>query len=192
MERIENGTVLNIIGYDARLLLLSLLLATSVPSCGPCKNIPIVQKDSTVINYIDSLRIIDKVVVRDSIVLLPTPIEGSQNIMPTFLPSHLETSLAESDAYMDSLGLHHSLKNKEKSLSVTVPVTEHYVEKDHSSQKDSLSAHIETKYVEVEKPLSKWQKFRIGAFWWLVLALASSLVYIFRKPIIKFIKSIIV
>ena len=45
-----------------------------------------------------------------------------------------------------------------------------------------------TKEVKVEKPLSWWQKAKIGAFWWLLAALAVALVYIFRKPILKLIK----
>ena len=39
------------------------------------------------------------------------------------------------------------------------------------------------KEVKVEKPLSWWQKFRIGAFWWLIGALAAALIWIFRKLI---------
>ena len=41
------------------------------------------------------------------------------------------------------------------------------------------------KEVKVEKPLSWWQRFRIGAFWLLSLALAGCLVWIFRKPLLK-------
>ena len=44
------------------------------------------------------------------------------------------------------------------------------------------------KEVKAEKPLSWWQKAKIGAFWWLLGALAVALVYIFRKPILKLIK----
>lgn len=44
---------------------------------------------------------------------------------------------------------------------------------------------------EVEKPLSAWKKVRLGAFWWLLAALAGCLVWIFRKPIVKLIKTII-
>lgn len=50
------------------------------------------------------------------------------------------------------------------------------------------SVAVETvKEVQVEKPLSAWKSAKIGAFWWLVLALAAALIYIFRKPILKLI-----
>jgi len=47
------------------------------------------------------------------------------------------------------------------------------------------------KEVKVEKPLSWWQKAKIGAFPWLLLACCAAVVYIFRKPIWAFIKTIL-
>lgn len=38
---------------------------------------------------------------------------------------------------------------------------------------------------EVEKPLSAWRKFEIGAFWWLCGGLVLALLWIFRKFIFK-------
>lgn len=43
----------------------------------------------------------------------------------------------------------------------------------------------------VEKELSFVQKAKINSFWWLVFGLFASLVWIFRKPIVAFIKRII-
>ena len=42
-----------------------------------------------------------------------------------------------------------------------------------------------TKIVEVEKPLSWWRKWQIGAFWWLCGAVALLLLWTFRKFIFK-------
>lgn len=47
------------------------------------------------------------------------------------------------------------------------------------------------KKVEVEKPLSKCQSFKLRAFWWLICIVAALLVWIFRKPLLKLIKRII-
>lgn len=193
---VSPGTVLNIIGYDARLLLLSLTLATAIPSCCPCRHLPThtetTVKDSTAVHNHDSHSVVDSTSVRDSTIHAPLPVENSQNILPAILPSHLETSLAVSDAYVDSLGLHHTLRNKEDSLAVTVPVVEHYHYESHNQQSDSTSVHSdsekETVTEYVEKPPTWWQKFRLGAFWWLVSALAAALVWIFRKPILKLIR----
>lgn len=42
-----------------------------------------------------------------------------------------------------------------------------------------------TKNVYVEKTLSAWQKFRLGSFWVLTAALALSMIYIFRRPLLR-------
>ena len=41
---------------------------------------------------------------------------------------------------------------------------------------------------KVEKELSRLQKAKINSFWWLLFGLFASLVWIFRKPILKLIK----
>ena len=54
------------------------------------------------------------------------------------------------------------------------------------------SVAVETvKEVKVEKPLSAWKRAKIGAFWWLLASLVAALVWIFRKPILKLVKTII-
>lgn len=197
--RVYPGMVLNIIGYDARLLLLTLCLATTVPSCSVCKHTPsgLQQniKDSTAINFKDSLRIRDSVAVRDSLVPVPIPVEQSVSKLPAFkFPSHLETSIAESDAYVDSTGvLHHTLKNKsDKTLNAHVPVTEHFQSTEHTQQGSTVQSsekdEKETITVEVEREFTLWEKVRLRAFWPLLLALLASLLWIFRKPILKLIK----
>ena len=51
------------------------------------------------------------------------------------------------------------------------------------------SVAVETiKEIKVDKPLSAGQKAKIGAFWWLLCGLAACLGWIFRKPILSFIK----
>lgn len=45
--------------------------------------------------------------------------------------------------------------------------------------------------VKVDKPLSWSQKAKIGAFWYILAGLILSLAYIFRKPIVLFLKTIL-
>ena len=45
--------------------------------------------------------------------------------------------------------------------------------------------------VKVDKPLSWGQKAKIGAFWYILAGLILSLAYIFRKPIVLFLKTIL-
>lgn len=47
------------------------------------------------------------------------------------------------------------------------------------------------KEVKVEKPLSWWQRAKIGAFWWLVAILLIGVVWIFRKLILRFMKILV-
>ena len=82
------------------------------------------------------------------------------------LPSHLETSLAQSDAWVDSLGLHHTLSNKKDSLGVHVPVTERIKETEHTQVGEAFrekeDREKDTVYVEVEKP---WKWYDRGCLW---------------------------
>ena len=66
--------------------------------------------------------------------------------------------------------------------------------------RDSIAVKVDSVTVEkirevkVEKPLSVWQRAKMGLFWWLVLAVLGLGVWTFRKPIggwfTKIIKSI--
>lgn len=68
-----------------------------------------------------------------------------------------------------------------------------YIYRDHWRDSIQIREVHDTTTVEkkVEKELSRSQKAKINSFWWLVFGLFASLVWIFRKPIIAFIKRII-
>jgi hypothetical protein len=128
--------------------------------------VQVVTRDSTVVNYIDST----VVSIRDSLVLVPIPAESSSAILPADFRSHVETSIAESDAYVEDGLLHHTIHNKSnESLPAIVPVaTTAQVIRADSSHEGLVNRTV---VKEVEKKLTWWQRFRIGAFFWL-LALA--------------------
>lgn len=44
---------------------------------------------------------------------------------------------------------------------------------------------VKEKRVEVEKPLTAWQKFRLSGFWVSSIALLLLLAYIFRRPLLR-------
>lgn len=128
-----------------------LFLLCSVTGCACLRRCPVAeQRDSTVIHYIDSVRI------RDSLVLVDIPRESSsrETIAAPSDTSHLETSVAESDAWVDTTGrLHHTLDNKSgEKLPVIVPVY------DRVRSTDKAISHTITITREVEKPLSWWQR----------------------------------
>lgn len=61
--------------------------------------------------------------------------------------------------------------------------------------RDSIDVHEvhDTTTVEkkVERELTAGQKMKINSFWWLLAGLVAALVWIFRKPIVKLIKTLI-
>ena len=98
-------------------------------------------------------------VVHTELISVAIPLESHSII--TKSKSHLETSVAESDAEIDSLGmLHHTLVNKKDSLKTKIQ----YIDK--ISYRDS----IEIKEVPVEVPvpvryIPKFYKFTFILFW---------------------------
>lgn len=165
-------------------LILPLLALVMLFSCRSSKDAaypPVVlnNSDSIRIEYIETLRI-DTVTVE-----IPLPAESSSQIIRDST-SRLETSLALSDAWLNPDGtLGHSIKNKPGSLESDFPVA---VKDTHSNNSAINTKEIPVPYpVEktVEKELSAWQKFRLNSFWILLVALFASLIYIFRKPLLR-------
>ena len=108
-----------------------------MPKLLPSSNIKIISKDSLVIHT--------------ELVSTPIPIENHSIVAP-IKKSHLETSVAESDAEIDSLGmLHHTLNNKKDSLKSKIQYVDRIVYKD--------SIQIKEVPVEVEKPVMYIPKF---------------------------------
>jgi len=100
----------------------------------------------------------DSLVVRDTTIYVKLPPEVKEVVVYPKDTSNLETSLAESTAYVDSLGLHHSLRNKDRNWGVTVPKVTRIVT---TAQE---SAQIRTVTKEVERKFTLWEKVRLRAF----------------------------
>lgn len=119
----------------------------------------------------------DSTVYRDSLVYITLPVESSTNHLALGDRSHLETSVAESDAWVDSTGLHHTIANKRDPL----PFHLTYPERIIVSSAMSNHSEILTRYVKVPRELTWWQRFRLSVFPWLLMAVALLLVWTFRK-----------
>lgn len=116
----------------------------------------------------------DRIVHDTATVEIPVEVE---KIVTKDTASHLENTYAKSDAVVSEGLLHHSLESIPQIIKVPVEV--------HVTDTLYKEAEIHTETVEVEKPLTWWQKFRIGAFWWLVGAVVLLLLWTFRKLIFK-------
>ena len=113
-----------------------LISGCSSPRYIPASNIKIVSKDS--------------LIVRTELVSAAIPLESHTII--TKKKSHLETSVATSDAEIDSLGLlHHTLTNKKDSIKTKIQYIDKIVYRD--------SIDVREVPVEVEKPVPYVPKF---------------------------------
>lgn len=150
------------------------VLLAAVSSCCPKHYQPqIVYKDSVRVEIRERL-------VHDT-VSFEVPVIIEKNITRD-TSSHLENDWAMSDASVADGFLSHSLETKPHTVYVPVAVPVHdttYIEK------EAQETIIEK---EVEKPLSKWQQFRLRMFWWLLAGCTALLVWIFRKPLVALIR----
>ena len=136
------------------------LIGCSTPKYLPSSDIRIIAKDSVFINT--------------KLISVALPLESHSII--TKSKSHLETSLAESDASIDSLGLlHHTLVNKKDSIRTKIQYIDKIVYRDS----------VETKEVPVEVKVPvpyvpKFYKFTFILFWIFVLFIVVKVIRKFR------------
>lgn len=128
-----------------------LLLAIMVcVSCGPARVVTEYQRDSVIVHVRDS------VFLRDTVVMAQIPAESGANVLPDSDTSFLQTSLAESKAYIENGRLHHTLRNRSEML---LPVTVQYVDRARTERTESIVTRRDVERIEVEKELSRWQNF---------------------------------
>ena len=168
------------LSYTVLSVLCSMLFFALLPSCSP--------KITERIVTITQTEVRDSLTWRDTTLYVPIPLESDQVIVHVGDTSRLSTSVAESVAFVGSDGfLHHTLENKHGPLEYQFKWPERILTTTVTNTTET--AHIITREINVEKPLSKWKSFEIGAFWWLLGGLILSLAWIFRKPIIAILKS---
>ncbi len=161
-------------------MLLALLI---LQGCGVCRHFQ--PKEETNVRDSVVLHIKDSVSIQYVPVEVPVPVEVMREIVPAQDSSHLETSVAESVAFIDSLGfLHHSLENKKGStIGTTVPVEEHHhTEQQQQTHEENHQASV-IEYIE--RPLTWWQKFWIGSGKILWSILAGALLVVVLRLLIK-------
>mgnify|MGYP007119866292 CR=1 FL=1 len=139
--------------------------AALLTACAAPKVMQDYQRDSVVI-------IRDSVRFRDSLVLVPVPQGSDKAVLPDSDTSRLETDIAESVAYVADGKLHHALRNKDAAL---IPVTIKMPERIHYEQKERLVYNRIVEQVEVEKPLSWWERFVMSVG---TIAIIAAAIYI--------------
>ena len=164
-------------------IFISIILLTSLScfsSCGSLKQVPVTNNSSVI--FKDSLIIRDSTRFIDSIIYVPIPREKVMEIISQIDTSFLETSVAESKAYVDtnSLMIVHSLENKDTVLKERIVYKDKYITETRIVYKDSIQ--VKEIPVEVEVVKTVYPK----TYWYLLGFFILVLVYIGIRIYLKF------
>ena len=142
-------------------IIISMILF-SIASCGSIKQVAITDKTETILR--DSLILKDSTRYIDSIIYVNVPREKVMDIISSIDTSYLETSVAESIAYIDtnSLMIIHSLENKDTVLKERIVYKDRYITKTQMVYRDS----VQIKEVPVEVVVEKTVYPK--TYWWLL------------------------
>lgn len=162
--------------YVLFIAVMILLIIALFSSCSP-KIIREKEKETVVERH-------DSLVYKDSLIYVPIPAESQTNVVLPKDTSKVETSFAESKAWVDATGLlHHTIQNKRRDWGVQIKYPERtIVSKATTTSHDKII--VEKK---VEKELNWWQKFRL----WMFFPLLAIVIYSYKDIIIPFVKKII-
>lgn len=137
------------------------MLAVMMASCAGPRELAEFQRDSVIVHVRDSIRF------RDSIILVPVPEGADKAKLPDTDTSHLSTGIAESTAFVKDGQLHHTLRNRSEAI---IPIEVKIPERVRTEEK-GLTRYLKTvERVEVEKELSRWQRFLQGLGWAVLIA----------------------
>lgn len=149
-------------------------LLSLVVSCATPK-VVLDQRDSTVIHIKDSIRF------RDSLILVPIPQGEDKAKLPDTDTSFLQTSVAESEAFVKDGVLRHSLRNKSEAV---IPIRITIPERIRTEEKGLTRYLKQVERIEVEKELSRWQRFLQGLGWTTLIAIVLWIINKVRKFIV--------
>lgn len=149
-------------------------LLSLVVSCAAPK-VVLEQRDSTVINIKDSIRF------RDSLLLVPVPEGADKAKLPDTDTSFLQTSVAESEAFVKDGVLHHSLRNRSEAV---IPIRITIPERIRTEEKGLTRYLKQVERVEVEKELSRWQRFLQGLGWTALIAVVLWIINNVRQLVV--------
>lgn len=122
-------------------------------SCGASQKMPVeyVSDSTTVV-------IQEKVILKDTTIYVEVPVEVERVVLPETDTSHLETSLALSEAWLADGQLHHTLRHKNNVALPKIITLPNYVRNETTTNK---LQKVVIKEIEIEKPLNWWQNLTI-------------------------------
>lgn len=146
-----------------------------------------------ILNNSDSVRV--ETIINT--IYVPTPValdipRQSQTSVTAADSSHVETDLAESDAWINDDGtLGHSITNKPGKLKGEVYVPQTTTQNNKESVKEKEIPVPQPYPVEVEREFTVMEQIKLAAFWYLVGAVIVSIGLLFRRPLMKALRKII-
>lgn len=146
---------------NATYLATATLLSLVVSCATPYEAVEIF--DTEIVHIKDSIRF------RDSLVLVPVPEGADKSKLPDTDTSFLKTSMAESEAFVKDGVLHHSLRNRSEAV---IPIRITIPERIRTEEKGLTRYLKQVERIEVEKELSRWQRFLQGLGWTALIAVA--------------------
>lgn len=128
---------------------IAVIALISLASCSTPRVVQEVQRDTAFV----TIREVET--LHDTIIMVQLP-EGSDTaVLPDTDTSRLHTSLAQSEAWVTDGRLHHTLRNTEALIPIEVKLPKYI-----STKNEYIIREKQTiEQVEVERQLSKWQKF---------------------------------
>lgn len=106
--------------------------------------------------------------------------------------SHLETDLAISDAWLNPDGtLGHLLENKPGTIKGNAYVPETSTESNKEEIRTKEIPVPQPYPVEVEREFTLMEQIKLASFWYLVGAIAVSIIYLLRKPLLRVLRKIV-
>lgn len=151
-----------------------------------CRSTKKITEPPIVLTNTDSVRTvyIETVTIDTVKVAVPIPTESAKQIVKDII-SHLETSLALSDAWINPDGtLGHSIANKPGKFDSEVLVPHKSTTNEKEIIKEKEIPVPEPYPVEIERNRTFMEQVKLAAFWYLLGAVVVSLCYIFRKPLL--------
>ena len=144
-----------------------------------CKSPKEIVREVTVIETHDSIHFVHDTLYFD------VPVQTAQ-IVTKDSTSVLENDWAISQVAINKDGtLSHKLESKQQIVPVPF-------EKPVETKTQVIYRNIEVKVpVPVEKELTKWEKFRLSAFWWLLCASVVCVGVVLRKPLFAIVRRFI-
>ena len=159
-------------------LVITILLCALLLLVG-CKSPKEIVREVTVIETHDSIHFVHDTLYFD------VPVQTEQIVTKDSI-SVLENDWAISQVAINKDG---TLSHKLESKKQIVPVP---FEKPVETKTQVIYRNMEVKVpVPVEKELTKWEKFRLSAFWWLLCASVVCVGVVLRKPLFAIVRRFI-